>query len=62
MFSAVDAYVLSSLSPVLYGRSWVIVDFSDTSSEELDEHNAWNPMLELLFHSLVGATHGSIGR
>ena len=33
--------------PVLCGRSWVIMDFSDTSSDVLEEHNAWDPMLEM---------------
>ena len=35
-------------------RSWVTMDFSDTSSDELEEHNAWNPMLELFFHAHIG--------
>ena len=30
------------------------MDFSDTSSDELVEHNAWNPMLELFFHAQFG--------
>ena len=30
------------------------MDFSDTSSDELEEHNAWNPMLELFFHAHIG--------
>ena len=29
------------------------MDFSDTSSDELEEHNAWNPMLELFMEVLV---------
>ena len=28
----------------LIGRSWVTMDFSGTSSDELEEHKAWNPM------------------
>ena len=27
---------------------------SDTSSDELEEHNAWNPMLELVCHAHIG--------
>ena len=30
------------------------MDFSDTSSDELEEHNAWNLMLELFWHAHVG--------
>ena len=30
------------------------MDFSDTSSDELEEHNAWNPMLEPFFHAHIG--------
>ena len=33
--------------------SWVTMDFSDTSSDELEESNAWNPMLELFFHAHI---------
>ena len=33
---------------------WVTVDFSDTSSDEQEEHNAWTPMLELFFHAHIG--------
>ena len=42
-------------------KSWLAMDVSDTSStltsldpEEYDEHNIWNPMLELLCHAYVG--------
>ena len=28
--------------------------FSDTSSDKLEEHNAWNPMLELFIHAHIG--------
>ena len=38
----------------LSGRSAVTVDFSDTSSDEQEEHNAWNPMLELVCHAHIG--------
>ena len=34
--------------------SWVTMDLSDTSSDELEEHNTWNPMLELFFHAHIG--------
>ena len=44
------------------GRSWVLMEFSDTSSDELEEHNAWNPMLELFLNAHIGDIHGSIGR
>ena len=30
------------------------MDFSGTSSDELEEHNAWNPMLELVCHAHIG--------
>ena len=30
------------------------MDFADTSSDGLEEHNAWNPMLELLSHAHIG--------
>ena len=30
------------------------MDFSDTSSDGLQEHNAWNPVLELFCHANVG--------
>ena len=35
-------------------RSGVTVDFSDTSSDELEEHNAGNSMLELVCHTHIG--------
>ena len=46
----------NSCNRFIYGRSWVVwswvtMDFSDTSSDELEERNAWNPMLELFFHA-----------
>ena len=32
--------------------------FSDTSSDEQEEHNAWNPMLELFFLAHLGVYMG----
>ena len=34
------------------------MDFSDTSSDELEEHNAWNQILELFFHPHIGIYMG----
>ena len=38
-----------------------MMDFCDTSSDVLEEHNASNPMLELFFHAHIGV-YGSTGR
>ena len=40
----------------------MVMDFSDTSSDGLEEHNVWNPMLELFLHAHAGDSHGSVGR
>ena len=46
---SVDAHVLPSSILSLSGRSWVTMDVSDASSDEL-----WNPMLGLCCHAHVG--------
>ena len=48
-------------APIYSGRYWLAMDESNTSSiftssgsVDFNEHNIWNPVLELLFHVQVG--------
>ena len=64
---SVGAHVLSLFPSFPSGTSWLAMDGSDTSStftcsslltsqdpDKCDEHNIWNPMLELLCHTHLG--------
>ena len=41
---------------------WVTLDFSDTSSDELEEHNAWESNVGTVLSCAYWCIHGSVGR